>query len=160
MSRYNAWQNNQLLDAVEVMDEDVWIMDRGAFFGSIGGTLSHLLWGDQIWLSRFDARHPTPALPDGAGRGRWPVNPDWRAERIKCDQDIADWADGLTQADLDGNLSWYSGMNKMDLTQPMAQCVLHFFNHQTHHRGQVHAMLTAMGVEAPVSDLAFMPKEA
>jgi len=59
-----------------------------------------------------------------------------------------------------GNLTWYSGAADREVTKPMALCVAHFFNHQTHHRGQLHAMLTADGMEAPVSDLFLMPEGA
>ena len=66
MARYNAWQNNQLIDTLDVMDESAILQDRGAFFGSILKTLSHALWGDTIWMGRFygpvtasDARTPS-----------------------------------------------------------------------------------------------------
>ncbi|SDG01969.1 DinB family protein [Sulfitobacter delicatus] len=77
---------------------------------------------------------------------------------MACDGVIRDWADTLTQAQVEADLCWFSGILQRDVEKPMAECILHFFNHQTHHRGQVHAMLTAAGHEAPVTDLIFMPE--
>ena len=59
-----------------------------------------------------------------------------------------------------GPLTWFSGLKQAEVTMPMALCVTHFFNHQTHHRGQIHAMLTAAGVETGGTDVAFMPEDA
>ena len=88
----------------------------------------------------------------------FPTKSDWLAERFACDGRIRKWANGVRQIDLQGDLNWYSGAMKRDFSKPMALCVTHFLNHQTHHRGQVHAMLTAAGQTAPVSDLPFMPE--
>jgi uncharacterized damage-inducible protein DinB len=159
MARYNIWQNKQLLDVINVMPQSELDKDRRAFFGSISGTLSHLLWGDLIQLSRFDAKYAAPAVPELAGKGHWPSNPSWVEQRAACDDQITTWAAGLRQQDIDGTLTWYSSSAKQEFTKPMALCIPHFFNHQTHHRGQVHAMLTAAGHVAPVSDLPFMPEE-
>lgn len=157
MSHYNAWQNSQLFSVIQVMDEDALTADRRAFFGSILGTLKHLLWCDQLWLSRFDTALPSPSGQDthlcrsGAA---------WIQERQGCDRAIVNWAQGLDQRSLDTELSWFSGILQCEVSKPMAQCVMHFFNHQTHHRGQVHAMLTAASQDAPVTDLIFMPEDA
>ncbi|WP_243267610.1 DinB family protein [Sulfitobacter sp. DSM 110093] len=156
MSHYNAWQNKQLSSIIEVMDEDALTADRGAFFGSILGTLNHLLWCDQLWLSRFDTALPGPSGPDTQ---LCPSGAAWFQARKVCDKAIVDWAQGLDQSNLNAELSWFSGILQCEVTKPGAQCVMHFFNHQTHHRGQVHAMLTAAGQEAPVTDLIFMPED-
>ena len=83
---------------------------------------------------------------------------DWSAQRFDLDGKITLWADGLHMIDLKGDLNWYSGAAGQDMSKPYSICVMHFLNHQTHHRGQVHAMLTAAGQSAPVSDLALMPE--
>ncbi len=158
MARYNSWQNHQLVEALKDVDEAVLRADRGAFFGSILATLNHVLWGDTIWMSRFD---PSIAPPD-KGRPHTDYTPDfasWRAARVQMDAGISAWAGALRNDGLDGTLTWHSGMTGRDLTKPLAVCVMQLFNHQTHHRGQVHAMLTAAGLKAPVSDLAFMPED-
>lgn len=154
MARYNAWQNVQLTGIVTKMDRDALEMDRGAFFGSILGTLNHLLWGDRMWLNRFGANVEAP--PRGDTTKHTPTIAAWSAERFQVDGRMKIWADALHNIDLAGDLTWFSGGHGADMTRPLGLCVVHFFNHQTHHRGQVHAMLTAAGQTAPVSDLAFM----
>ncbi len=156
MARYNAWQNRQLFELLQAMDEDDLYRDRGAFFGSIMGTLGHLLWGDHIWMSRFDGG----SAPEGGiahSAGQHTRLDSWRAARETMDGRIVDWARTVDEAGLQGDLDWYSGAVGAQVTRPVALCVVHMFNHQTHHRGQVHAMLTAAGSGAPVSDLVFMP---
>ncbi|MEX0279566.1 MAG: DinB family protein [Arenibacterium sp.] len=158
MARYNRWQNVQLESCLAHLPDAELTQDRGAFFGSIMTTLSHLCWGDHIWLSRFDGGDgpPVPASEHGQYAGSLAA---WRPLRDMLDQRIADWADGVTDDVLAGDLIWYSGLNQCDMRTPMAQAATHFFNHQTHHRGQIHAMITSTGAKAPVSDLAFMPEE-
>ena len=158
MARYNAWQNNGLRKLVEAMDETDLRRDRGAFFGSILGTLNHLLWGDQIWMSRFDGG----AAPAGGIKESPDLTPTpavWGAERFRTDGRIKVWAEGLHALDLTGNLTWFSGALGREVAKPMALCVTHMFNHQTHHRGQVHAMLTAAGQRPLDTDLFIMPGE-
>ena len=158
MARYNVWQNRQLTDGLEALPVADLTRDRGAFFGSILGTLNHLLWGDLIWMSRLDGG----ARPEGGiaeSVQRHPTLGAWEAERFRTDGRIRGWAEGLRHVDLHGDLTWYSGASGREVTQPVALCAVHMFNHQTHHRGQVHAMLTAAGLPAPVSDLVFMPKD-
>ncbi len=158
MARYNAWQNRQLSECLQGMEAAELARDRGAFFGSILGTLNHLIWGDLMWMSRFDGGD----RPEGgiaASTGRHATMQGWYAERQAVDQRITQWAGALDADALAGDLRWYSGATGQDVSRPMALCIVHMFNHQTHHRGQVHAMLTAAGRTAPVSDLAFMPDE-
>jgi uncharacterized damage-inducible protein DinB len=69
------------------------------------------------------------------------------------------WAEKMQALDLLGDLRWFSGVMGREVTRPKGALIMHMFNHQTHHRGQIHAMLTAAGVRAPVSDLFFMPEE-
>ena len=156
MARYNAWQNQWMIPAVDGLDPAERELDRGGFFGSIRGTLSHLLWGDSIWLSRFEGR-PEELGQIGDSSDQFP---DWEALkqlRYETDAGIQHWAAGLSQDDCTGEISWFSGAMDRDVTRPRAVIFTHFFNHQTHHRGQVHAMLTAAGVKTGTTDLAFMP---
>lgn len=159
MARYNAWQNRQITGFAEALPAEETTRDRGAFFGSILGTLNHLLWGDLMWMSRFDGG-AAPAAPGADSPTLHPTIADWSAERFRTDGRIRRWADGLRNVDLQGSLSWYSGVVGAEVSKPVALCVVGFFNHQTHHRGQVHAMLTAAGSDAPVSDLFLMPEDA
>lgn len=159
MARYNRWQNRSLLAAAETLDMAARRKDRGAFWGSVAGTLSHLLWGDLVWMSRFDGG-PRPDVPLADSAGMWDNWADWRRERQATDGRILDWARRLTDADLTGDLYWYSGALGRAVSRPKALCVAHFFNHQTHHRGQVHAMLTAAGARTEATDLFVMPDDA
>jgi uncharacterized damage-inducible protein DinB len=158
MARYNTWQNKQLADILQAVDDADAKADQGAFFGSIHATLNHLLWADQIWMSRFDPSVDAPgaSIPDSVD-----VTPSlavWEGARSVLDGKIRYWAQSLSNLDLTEHLTWYSGAAGTTMSKPLALCVMHFFNHQTHHRGQVHAMLTAQGQKAPVSDLAFLPE--
>ncbi|WP_421904428.1 DinB family protein [Mameliella sp.] len=158
MARYNAWQNRQVKHAFAALDEAELGRDRKAFFGSILGTANHLLWGDMIWMSRLAGT----ARPEGGIKESPRLTAsrsEWEIARFRTDAEILLWAERLRAVDLAGELSWYSGAIGCNVSKPMSLCVTHMFNHQTHHRGQVHAMLTAAGVAAPVSDLAFMPEE-
>jgi uncharacterized damage-inducible protein DinB len=156
MARYNRWQNRNLIGAAATLSDAARREARGAFFGSIHETLSHLLWGDTMWMSRFDGwDRPDVGIPGSAG---WVA--DWDelvARRDEADARILDWAGRLTDADLAGPLRWYSGALGREIEKPCALCVAHFFNHQTHHRGQVHAMLTAAGTRPGDTDLFVMP---
>ena len=159
MARYNAWQNRQLTEMLTGVDDDVLRADRGAIFGSIMGTLNHLLWADTIWMSRFHDRVPAPAVPGSDHLAFTPTFAVWSAERFRLDGAIRMWADTLRSLDLKRRLSWHSGTMNRDFRQPLELCVTHMFNHQVHHRGQVHAMMTAAGLKAPVSDMIFMPED-
>jgi uncharacterized damage-inducible protein DinB len=155
MADYNSWQNGNLYGAADTLTDAQRKEQRRAFFGSIHGTLNHLLWGDQIWMSRF-AGTPKPkaaGIPDSVSMYEsWD---DLKRERGAFDQVILDWAAGLDPAWLDGDLTWYSGAAKRELTKPKGLLVTHLFNHQTHHRGQVHCMLTQAGVKPGATDLPF-----
>lgn len=159
MARYNRWQNDNLYSAADSLDEESRRAERGAFFGSIHATLSHILWADTIWMSRFDAWE---ALGVGIqGSGAW-MN-EWdalKAGRKRADRRILDWAGRVPEEALNADLAWHSGALGRNVTKPMALCVAHFFNHQTHHRGQVHAMLTAAGVTPGDTDLFIMPDDS
>ncbi|WP_415920528.1 DinB family protein [Tateyamaria sp. SN6-1] len=159
MARYNAWQNKQLMDVLKGVDEAVLRKDQGAFFGSIMGTLNHLLWGDTIWMSRFVPSIPKPAGSIDESVDFTPTFAVWSADRFRLDGAILMWADTMGSLDLKGQLSWFSGALGRDVRKPLELCVTHMFNHQTHHRGQVHAMMTAAGLTAPVSDLFVMPED-
>lgn len=160
MARYNTWQNKQIIDVVKVMDEEVLYVDHMAFFGSIMATLNHIMWGDQLWMNRWcaDVDAPVEDVPDWARVTDTPG--DWQAERFRLDGRMRIWAQTLSNVDLAGPLTWRSTLLDKDFTQPKALCIIHMFNHQTHHRGQVHAILTASGHAAPTTDLVFMPEDA
>jgi uncharacterized damage-inducible protein DinB len=157
MARYNHWQNMSLYREADHLGENERRMPRGAFFGSIHGTLSHLWWGDAMWLHRFSGS----ARPPGGIAASPALFNDWaglRAARNELDDAILQWADSLDDAWLRGELSWTSSAANRVVSKPHWLLVTHFFNHQTHHRGQVHAMLTAAGGKPDATDIPFMPE--
>lgn len=157
MARYNRWQNRSLYAAAGSLDDSQRTAERGAFFGSIHATLNHLLWGDQMWMHRF-AGTPKPAPASIAQSVDYLAGWDDLARtRAAFDETIVSWADGLDARWLEGDLTWFSGAVGRELSQPKWQLVTHFFNHQTHHRGQVHAMLTAAGARPDDTDLMLLP---
>ena len=84
----------------------------------------------------------------------WPV---FVAERLRTDEDLLAWADRQTSEDLGGDLTWFSGALGKEMSRPKAPLIVHMFNHATHHRGQIHAMLTAEGQKPDDTDLCFLP---
>jgi len=156
MARYNAWQNTGLRELLKDVPTADLTKDRGAFFGSVLGTLNHLLWADTIWMSRFDGG-PSSDVPLKDSLTMTPTAAVWSADRFRMDGRISLWAKDLKAIDLVGDLSWYSGAMKRQMTRPKAICVMQLFNHQTHHRGQVHALLTQMGLKPQDTDIPFMP---
>lgn len=158
MARYNAWQNNNFRAHFQALGMKKLQEDRGAFFGSIWETGNHLLWGDQIWMARFDGGHgPANGLGDSTK-----LHDDLQLyldDRLRTDQRISRWAEKLSNLDLAGDLTWYSGAVGREMAKSKALCVMQLFNHQTHHRGQIHAMLTAAKVKTTDTDLPFMPDE-
>jgi uncharacterized damage-inducible protein DinB len=155
MAEYNRWQNENLYGAAEGLNDSARKAPRGAWFGSIHATLNHILWADQIWMSRL-AGTPKPkasSIPDSVGM--YEAWDDLKRERTTFDQVIIEWADRLDPVGLAGDLTWFSGAVGRELTSPRWLLVTHMFNHQTHHRGQVHCMLTQAGVRPGSTDLPF-----
>lgn len=155
MAHYNRWQNENLIAAANTLTDAERRQDRGAFFRSVHATFSHLLWADLMWMSRFDNFAP----PGGDIAASVTLFEDWdtlKAERQRFDGVIIDWASQLAPEWLDGDLTWWSGAAKREICRPKGLLLVHFFNHQTHHRGQIHAMLTAAGAKPADTDLPFM----
>ena len=157
MARYNAWQNQSLYREAGKLSDAQRREDKAAFWKSIHGTLSHLMWADQLWMTRFGFdTHPRTRSNTGA-LASYADFAELQTDRFKHDAFISDWADMLKPVDLEGDLTWHSRINNKDITKPRWVAIAHIFNHQTHHRGQVHAMLTAFGARPDDTDLAFMP---
>ena len=152
-----AGRTQNLYGVADALPDEERRRERGAFFGSVHKTLSHLLWGDRIWMSRFtDVPKPEGGIP-----GSVSLYHDWdglKRERAAFDETMIAWADGLDPSWLAGDLTYYSGGAKRDITRPKWLLVTHMFNHQTHHRGQVHCMLTQAGGKPHDTDLPLMPE--
>lgn len=149
---YNRWANARIYDACALLSEEDFRADKGAFFGSAQGTLNHLLVADRIWLKRFTGQGDAPASLDGALHGDFAA---LRAAREAEDQRIIAWVDTLTEADLATMITYTPITMPEKITQPLGPVLAHVFNHQTHHRGQVHTILTSLGRPSVVLDLVY-----
>jgi uncharacterized damage-inducible protein DinB len=147
---YNRWANERLYDAAAKLSDADYRADRGAFFKSMHGTLNHLVVGDRIWMHRFDGQGVPPGRLDAI---LYDDFASLRAARRAEDQRIIGWIDGLSDADLGRRLRYRTVSNPASIEQDLAPALDHFFNHQTHHRGQAHGLLTAIAGTAPSFDL-------
>jgi len=154
-ARYNAWANRRLYEAAAALSPTEYRAQRPSFFGSIHATLNHLVYGDQIWMSRFAGTPQPKAASIAQSVGMYEGWDELKRERQAFDRVIIDWAQRLDPAWLEGDLTWFSGASQREVTKPKWLLVTHFFNHQTHHRGQVHCLLTQFGVKPGDTDLPF-----
>ncbi|MGJ7903914.1 DinB family protein [Lysobacter sp. 1R34A] len=170
MAGYNRWMNDKVYAAAARLPHEAVAEDRGAFFGSILGTLNHLLVADLIWLHRFASFHPThfealepirtAAPPTAIDQRLHDRLAPLQAQRSELDVRIEDWARGLTDADLDHVLV-YANSKGVVSRRDFAGLLMHFFNHQTHHRGQVTTLLTQAGEDVGATDLmVLLPQHA
>jgi uncharacterized damage-inducible protein DinB len=152
MAACNAEMNRRLYAAADTLDEAERQRDMDAFFGSIHGTLCHLLWGDRMWMHRFAGwERPAQRIPESPGMiAAWD---SLKAARVVDDARIEAWAEQPAPDDLEGDLTWFSGATGREMTKPRWLCIAHMFNHQTHHRGQAHALLTRLGAKPGDTDL-------
>ena len=156
LAAYNEWANRRLYDAAAGLPDEDYRADRGAFFGSLHGTLNHLLVGDRIWLSRFTGAGEAPQRLDAI---LYDDFHELRAARRAEDARIIAYIAGLGAGDLDAILRYRTTRKPADIEQPLAPLLLHFFNHQTHHRGQAHCLLTGLKGEAPSFDLLVFQRQ-
>jgi uncharacterized damage-inducible protein DinB len=147
---YNSWANALVYDqAVKLSDAD-YRADRGAFFKSVHGTLNHLLVADRIWMHRFTGEGETTQQLDAILHESFD---ELRATRWKEDARIEAFIDGLDEDRLARTFSYRAISKPAQVEQTLNAALAHFFNHQTHHRGQVHCLLTMLTGEGPCLDL-------
>jgi uncharacterized damage-inducible protein DinB len=154
MARYNRWMNGKLYEAANMLSDEQRKADRGAFFGSIHGTLNHLLLADRTWLERLHGEPVTMTKPDEE------LHEDFaalRAAREAMDEKLMVWASRIAAVEASRPYSFMSVTYKKDISLPFVVVVMQVFNHQTHHRGQVTTLLSQLGVDIGVTDLAMMP---
>lgn len=162
MARYNAWMNRRIYDVCGVLDDEQRKRDLGAFFRSIHGTLNHLLLADRTWMARFtgDADRFASYNADGTRIAFKSLADELyadfatlRREREQTDADIITWVrESLTASQLDETLRYRTSKGAA-LEHPTWWALSHFFNHQTHHRGQVTTLLMQLGRDPGVTDL-------
>lgn len=157
-ARYNQWANRRLYARAAALSDADYRAGRGAFFGSVHATLNHLVLADRIWMQRFTSEGPTYPQLDVILYEKLSV---LRQAREAEDARIIDWVDGLDEARLNGLFTYRTIVEPREVRQALAPALAHFFNHQTHHRGQAHGLLTAIGGrEAAVSlDLILFQRE-
>lgn len=151
---YNQWANNRLYDAAEDLTDEEFTRNTGAFFGSMMGTLNHLLVTDRIWMKRFTGRGDAPANLDAIIQQALPA---LRMAREAEDRRIVEWVEDLSDKDIAGRFS-YVTTDMRTISQRLAPALDHLFNHQTHHRGQAHMILTVLGGPSPTLDLMYFQR--
>lgn len=161
MADYNQWMNARLYEACAALDPAALAADRGAFFGSILGTLNHIAVADTLWLHRF-ARHEACfarlgglagfPVPGSLDQPLAPGLPELHRHRQALDALIVYWVSELNDAHLESNLV-YSSVAGVRFARRFGDLLQHFFNHQTHHRGQVSTLLCQCGIDVGVTDL-------
>jgi len=168
MAQYNQWMNAKLYETAAKLSREELEKDRGAFFGSLLGTLNHIMVGDIIWLKRLGT-HPAGhrsleavrlrAQPGALNEILHRNFAGLAEERTGLDTTIRSWTAELTHADLDHVLE-YRNMKGVSQRKLFGTLVLNLFNHQTHHRGQATTLLSQAGLDVGVTDLlALIPEE-
>ncbi|HET8996155.1 MAG TPA: DinB family protein [Acetobacteraceae bacterium] len=142
---YNRWANQRLYDDAERQPEEARKRELGLFFHSLHGTLNHILVADRVWLRRLTGEGPQP---ERLNQILFDDFAALRAAREHEDARIIRFVGGLSEADLDATFSYHTMSGKAQ-EQRRAETLAHFFNHQTHHRGQAHAALTILGMAEP-----------
>jgi len=155
LAAYNRWMNDKLYAACAELNDLERKADRKAFFKSIHGTLNHILLADRVWFGRFVGK---PFKIRSLDQELYADFGELRAERVALDQDIEGWAQSVTDEQLAGALSFISIVRPEPLEFELWVCVTHFFNHQTHHRGQVTTLLSQCGKDYGITDLIWMPE--
>ncbi|MBX9634430.1 MAG: DinB family protein [Magnetospirillum sp.] len=155
LARYNRWANGRLYAACGEVGQAELALARPSYFGSILATLNHGLVGDRLWMGRFQA----VPCPDIVSLGQI-LHPDFEglaAARATLDDQMVSFFDTLN-GDLDRLFS-YRTMAGEPTQSPLGWAMTHMFNHATHHRGQVHAMLSSTPIEPPAMDLIYFLRE-
>ena len=168
LAQYNEWMNAKLYQAAARLPPDQLAQDRGAFFGSLLGTLNHIVVGDIIWLKRLGTHPAAYRSLDPVRRLEQPGALDQilhrdldslSDQRKQLDAVIVSWAGELSPADLDHVLE-YRNMKGVAMRKRFGSLVLNLFHHQTHHRGQATTLLSQAGLDVGVTDLlALIPEE-
>lgn len=161
MAGYNRWMNEKVYAAAAHLPTQELAANRGAFFGSVMGTLNHVMVADLIWLKRF-AHHPTAhtalapleaiGMPSALDQPLYADFIGLQEQRAWLDGIIQAWADSLTADDIEHVLE-YVNTRGDHFRKRFAGLVMHFFNHQTHHRGQATTLLSQAGVDVGETDL-------
>ncbi len=149
---YNGWANRKLYTAAADLSDEQWKEDTGVFFGSMCGTLNHILVADMIWMHRFTGEGDVPDRLDANLHEEF--SPLLSARREMDDRIIA-FCDTVSGEQLAAEFTYTPVTNPTPVTMKLAPALAHIFNHQTHHRGHAHAVLTRITGDAPALDLIY-----
>ncbi len=152
---YNEWANARIYDSVSPLDDEAYKRDRGMFFKSFHGTLNHLLVTDYMWLHRIEGEGPIPQALDEILHENFD---ELGAVRAQVDKRIIDAVGRFEDSDFSREYS-YTTISYGPRTDFLGDMFTHLFNHQTHHRGQIHNCLTQEGLDAPPLDLILFKRE-
>lgn len=144
MANYNTWVNTQIFEVCRKVSDELYRKDLGTFFGSIHNTLNHILLVDLLYLGRLKGESN-----DHIHSLKQVLYDDLNSltnARVEGDGVLTEYVQGLSQDDLNKSVR-YTRMSGKVCEENVEDILLTLFNHQTHHRGQVHAMLTQSGIE-------------
>ena len=164
MADYNQWMNQKVYEAAGTLPEHVLHENKGAFFGSIFGTLNHIAVADTLWLQRFAAAlqshqvlcqitelPPPESLDTLVCETFMPL----KIRRQLLDETLSELADELSDAELSQTIR-YTNSKGVESSKNLFSLLMHVFNHQTHHRGQVTTLLSQSAVDVGITDLVFI----
>ncbi|EQA38785.1 DinB family protein [Leptospira inadai serovar Lyme str. 10] len=170
LSEYNLWMNGTIYESAEKLSDEIRKKDMGAFFGSIHGTLNHILWADKNWLGRFvDSGYGSAILDRNiafeehsqSSNHRHEIHSDFsklKSERKSLDEKLIRWVkEGLSEEIIRQNLG-YKSLKGDSFSTPISEVLIHLFNHQTHHRGQVTTLLFQNGIDPGITDFIYFTR--
>ncbi|MCJ7994829.1 damage-inducible protein DinB [Rhizobium cremeum] len=152
---YNQWANDLVYAAANELSPEDLNRDLGAFFGSLFGTLTHILVADRVWLRRFTGEGPKHTA---LNEKPFATLAELETARIEEDRRIIAWIGELTEDEIRGPISYTPITTPTPITHRLGPAISHFFNHQTHHRGQAHMCLTALGKPSLSLDLIYFQR--
>lgn len=164
LAQYNRWMNQRLYAACGQLPQDRLEQDLGAFFGSVWRTLHHILIVDSFWLYRLSEDRSLVAMKDRAGL---PIRissndqilfgdlAELTDARVTLDDNIVRFVEQCAESRLQESVTYSDTAGNVEVTRTVQTALLHWFNHQTHHRGQVTTLLTQQGVSVGETDLFF-----
>ncbi len=155
LALYNRWANQRLYRAVRLLPRETYMADRDMFFKSIHGTLNHILVADRLWLHRITG---AGEKPDRLDQILYEDFDSLKAARDAEDERIIGLVRGYEETQFAKTLS-YVNTKGLNLADPYQLVFAHVFNHQTHHRGQVHGALSQAGQEPPALDIIYFLRE-
>jgi len=151
LARYNRWANKKLYDVVETVSIEEFEKDSKAYFASMRGTLNHILFGDWAWTLRLKGKSSAHLE---MGKIYHPSFAALKKARLEADEDFLILLDDMNNDEISADLT-YRNIKGIEYVMPTHHVLAHVFNHGTHHRGQVHCLLTQAGIEAPSLDLIY-----